>query len=99
MDGLVCDACGETLLIESDVRYVLKIEGLAAYDPLEITQADLEKDLEGEMKRLLEALATKSAEEAEEEVYKLFRFDLCPRCWRRYARDPLEGLKKKSQGD
>jgi len=93
MDGLVCDGCGGGLLLDSDVRYVLRIEGFAAYDPLEITHEDLQKDFESEMERLLEALHHMSPEEAQDEVHRSFRLDLCPKCWRRYLKDPLAGLK------
>ena len=93
MDGLVCDACGATLLIGEDVRYVLEIEGFAAYDPMEITRQDLERDLEAEMKSLLDSMSGLSAEEAQDQVHRAFRFDLCPRCWKRYIRDPLGGLR------
>ena len=93
MEGLVCDACGATLLLDTEVRYVVRIEGFAAYDPLEITREDLQKDLEAETRRLIEALSKMSPEDAEEEVHKEFRFDLCPRCWRRYAANPLAGLR------
>jgi len=102
MEGLVCDACGETLLLDDDVRYVVRLEGFAAYDPLEITKSDLEKDFEAEMKKLLESLSRLSPEQAQDQVYRSFRFDLCPRCWKRLLEDPLAGLgarKKKSQGD
>jgi hypothetical protein len=96
MDGLVCDACGATLLVDEEVRYVLEIAGFAAYDPMEITRGDLEKDLEGEMKRLLDSMSGLSAEEAQDQVHRAFRFDLCPRCWRSYIRDPLSGLRRES---
>ena len=36
MDGISCDACGEGLLLESDVRYVVRIEGFAAWLTSEI---------------------------------------------------------------
>ena len=108
-DGLVCDACGATLLLDSDVRYVVDVRGYAAYDVLEITSASLERDLEGEMERLLEGMDSASAEELENQVAKSWRLDLCPDCWRRYLRDPLAGLRpspggeaeerKKSQGN
>jgi hypothetical protein len=94
MDGLVCDACGATLLIDADVRYVLRIEGFAAYDPLELTRQDLERDFQAEMRALMESLSRLSAEEAQDQVYRSFRFDLCPTCWRRYLADPLRGLKE-----
>lgn len=93
MDGLVCDGCGRTLLLEDDVRYVLCIDGVAAYDPLEITREDLKRDFNAESRSLIESLSGVSAEEAEGEVHQEFRFDLCPPCWRRYRRDPLAGIK------
>ena len=106
MDGLVCDACGETLLLAEDVRYVLRIEGFAAYDPMELTRQDLERDFEAEMKALLESLKDGSAEAAQDQVHRAFAYDLCPKCWAAYVKDPLRTLRvradeerKKSQGD
>jgi hypothetical protein len=95
MDGLVCDGCGGTLLLEEDVRYVLSIEGCAAYDPLEITREDLKRDFNAELRSLLESLSEVSEEEAEGQVHRAFRFDLCPGCWRRYRKDPLGGLSSR----
>jgi hypothetical protein len=89
----VCDACGATLLADEDVRYILRIQGFAAYDPLEITRADLKRDLEGELRAILDELSRKSAEEAANEVHRSFQFDLCPACWRRYLEDPLAGIR------
>lgn len=89
MHGLTCDRCGETLLVESDVRYRVRIEVFAAYDPLELTRGDLERDLEQEMADLIERMRSMDPEELESQVYKRFDFDLCPDCQRRYLEDPL----------
>ncbi len=97
MDGLVCDGCGEPLLLHDDVRYVVRIEGFAAYDPMEITRQDLERDFESEMKALLEQLAKTSAENAQDQVHRSFAYDLCPGCWARYLRDPLGALRAPRQ--
>ena len=93
MDGLVCDACGGTLLLEAEVRYVVKIDGYAAYDPLELTRRDLERDFDAEMKALMETLSSLGEDEAQDQVHRAFVFDLCPACWRRYIKDPLSGLR------
>jgi hypothetical protein len=93
MDGLVCDVCGAALLADEDVRYILRIQGFAAYDPLEITKADLDRDLDGELRAILDGLERKNPEEAQDEVYRSFHFDLCPACWRRYLKDPLAGIR------
>jgi hypothetical protein len=92
-EGLVCDGCGAALLADEDVRYVLRIQGHAAYDPLEITRQDLERDLESEMARLLESLKRRDPQALEDEVHREFQLDLCQACWRRYIRDPLAGIK------
>lgn len=97
-DGLTCDACGEALLLDADVRYVVKIQGYAAYDPLEITFDDLEKDIEGEMTRLLEVLKERDPQELEDGVHREFQFDLCPGCWRRYLRDPIAPARSEDGG-
>lgn len=99
MDGLVCDACGDGLLLEDDTRYTLRIEGFAAYDPLEITQKDLEGDLAGQAEQLLEELCTLDPETLQDQVHRSFRYDLCTRCWLQYVRDPLRGLRAGAAGD
>ncbi len=96
MDGLTCDACDAGLLLDSDVRYVVKVEGYAAYDPLELTADDLRRDLEAEMRDVVSRLSSQSAAEAETDVHRAFEFDLCPRCWRQFAGDPLAAVKAAS---
>lgn len=87
--GISCDACGKTLLVDESVRYVVDIKVYAAYDPMEITQADYEKDRSEEIRRLVEACKRMSAEELEDQVYRDFIFHLCPGCQKRYLKDPL----------
>ncbi len=94
MDGLTCDVCDEGLLLDVDVRYILKVEGYAAYDPMELTRQDLEKDVEAEMRGVLRQLETKDGDEAQDEVHRAFSYDLCPRCWKRYLRDPLASARE-----
>ncbi len=97
MDGLVCDACGGTLLLDADVRYLVKIEGYAAYDPLELTRRDLQRDFDVEMKALMETLSSLGEAEAQDQVHRAFAFDLCPACWRKYIKDPLAGLRDRGE--
>jgi hypothetical protein len=90
MDSATCDLCGCDLL-GADVRYVVKIEVYAAYDVQEITQEDLDRDIEGEMKDLISAIeeGTLDDEELQETVYKDITFDLCAECQRRFLDSPL----------
>lgn len=89
MDGFTCDRCNEPLLVRTDVRYEVKIEVKAAYDPMEITEDDLNLDHRAEMEKLLQQMEGLSAEEAQNQVYRAFKFDLCPPCRREYLRNPL----------
>ena len=100
MDGLVCDACGGTLLLDEDVRYVLQVSGHAAYDPIELSADDLaRRDLDAEMRKLLSQLESLDAAEAQDSVHRAQRFDLCPACWRRYLQDPLRGARPPVTGE
>ena len=40
MEGITCDRCGKSLLIDESVRYEVKIVVQAAYDPMELTAED-----------------------------------------------------------
>ena len=91
VDGISCDRCGKALLIDEEVRYVVRIEVKAAYDPLELTRDDMARDLRGEMEALIERMHGMSREEAADQVYREFRFDLCPPCQRNYLKGPLRG--------
>ena len=90
MNGLACDLCDKTLLIEENVRYVVDIQVYAAYDPLELTAADLEKDWNAELRALVKRMETMNADEAQDSIYRHFRFHLCPACQKKYIKDPLQ---------
>ncbi len=89
MIHFTCDMCGKTLLADEDTRYVVKVEVYAAYDPMELTSEDLEEDRTDEIQDLLGEMADTDAEDLEDQVYKTFRFDLCPECHAAYLKDPL----------
>ena len=91
MNQSTCDACGRELLVDSEVRYEVKIEVKAAYDPLEISAEDLAKDHKAELAKLIRQLEELSAEEAMNQVYRAFNFDLCPVCQQRYIRNLAAG--------
>lgn len=89
MSGFVCDRCGKPLLVEEDVRYVLKLEVMAAYDPMELTSEDLAVDRREEIADLIAQLRKLDPQELEDSVYKKLTFDLCPVCRRQWLKDPL----------
>lgn len=86
-----CDGCGREIPSKS-LRYIAKMDIFAAYDTLEITREDLERDIPYEIRQILERCADKSPEELLREVYANFRFDLCPDCHSRFLKDPLASL-------
>jgi hypothetical protein len=90
MSDLACDRCGRSLLAFEDVRYKLEIKVYAAYDPLEISEKELEeRDHDAEIKRLIELMEKRDQDELEAEVYKEFAFDLCLRCQKEFVKEPL----------
>lgn len=89
MHGLVCDRCEKTLLIDENVRYEVRIVVQAAYDPMEITREDVARDRSEEWRELLSELESLGAEDAQDQVHRELRFDLCPPCQREYLRRPL----------
>ena len=98
--GLVCDGCQKSLLVDESVRYVVDVKVYAAYDPMELTRADLKEDPRPKIEELIEACKNMSAEELEDQVYKEFRFHLCPACQKEYIREPLpEGLSASKAGE
>ncbi len=89
----VCDMCGKALLLDENVRYILRAEVFAAYDVLELTREDLEKATRREIEELIDRMGDMDEQELADSVYKKFVFNLCPRCQRRYIEDPL-GVKR-----
>jgi len=90
MNHSTCDGCGTQLLADSEVRYEVRIEVKAAYDPLEISAE--ERDYRTEIAQVLRQLEGLSVAEAQNQVYRAFDFDLCPACQRRYMGSLLSGF-------
>ena len=88
MDHLTCDRCGNGLLLDAPVRYEVRIEVKSAYDPLELTSEDLANAAAG-LKNAVESVKNLSAEEAQDEVHREFRFDLCRTCQKAFIKAPL----------
>jgi len=84
-----CDRCGKDLPPGAADRFVVRIEVFAAEGPLEITDEELRKDHQAEIRRLVEQLSHTPIDEVEDNVYRAFRFDLCDKCHAEYLRDPL----------
>ena len=80
-----CDLCGQSL---GDRRYVARMEVFPAFDPEDLTEADLEVDHLQEVAEKLNAMEAAGIE-IDDCNSKSFRFDLCPDCHARFLKDPL----------
>ena len=89
MINFTCDMCGKPLLVDEDLRYVVKIEVYAAYDTMELSEDDIQEDHTEEMCRLCEAMESVDPDEAEDSVYRTLQLDLCPACHKIYLKNPL----------
>jgi hypothetical protein len=89
MHHLTCDLCGRPLFRDAEVRYEVRIEVKAAYDPLHVASADLERDYRKEIQEVLRRLEGLSSRAAQDQVYRAFDFDLCLVCQRQYVHEPL----------
>jgi len=89
MDGFTCDMCGKVLLTDENTRYIVRIEVLAAYDPMELSADDLAADRREDILRLLDTMRQADPETLQDQVYRRMQFALCPSCQKRYLAHPL----------
>jgi endonuclease-3 related protein len=73
-----CDSCSKSLPRPQD-RYVLEVKLYAAPE-VEITKEDLKKDIQAEMKKLIEETKDMDKKQLEEEVFVLYKLNLCKKC-------------------
>jgi hypothetical protein len=93
MDGISCDICNKALLVSENVRYEVRMEVKSAYDVMDIVTEDLYQQTADDLKKTLGEAEKLSQQEAEDEIYKAFKFDLCLVCQREFIKDPLSKWK------
>ena len=86
-----CDRCKRVLDAGEDLRYVLKIEAFAAMEPLDTSELDEDRDHLAELHDLLETYDEEPATPLGDDIYQKSTYDLCPECYRKFARNPLGG--------
>jgi len=85
-----CDLCGTELDPKDDLRYVVKMEVYAAFDPAAVDgEEDDDRDHLEEIQEILERLDDVDDPRIGDDVYQQMRFDLCPRCRRKFVENPL----------
>ncbi|MDP2896888.1 MAG: hypothetical protein Q8Q12_10065 [bacterium] len=93
-----CDLCGRSLK-DRDVIYELNIEVHAIYQPLQIDLVDMLKDHTDEIRGLIEELKDKDPQELQDQIYKTFKFHLCPPCQQKYIKNPFAPIDQAGSGD
>ena len=83
-----CDLCKRNLNPEEDLRYVVKIEICAAFDPI-CADEDGDREHLQEIQEILERLDDVEGEQGAAGGYQQLRFDLCPECRKKFLRHPL----------
>jgi hypothetical protein len=84
-----CDLCKRELDSEVDLRYVVKIEVYAAYDPEATSEDENDRDHLQEIQDILECLEDADDDQIGNDVYQQMRFDLCPECRKKFLQNPL----------
>ena len=82
-----CDICKRDLDPEDDLRYVVKIEVYAAFDPMALEEDD--RDHLQEIQDIIERSEDLESDQIGDDVYQQLRFDLCPECRKRFLKNPL----------
>jgi len=84
-----CDLCKRDLDPELDLRYVVKMEVYAAFDPMATEEADDDRDHLQEIQDILERLEDSQSDQIGDDVYQQLRFDLCTECRKKFVKNPL----------
>ena len=84
-----CDLCKRDIDPEDDLRYVVKMEVYAAFDPAANNEDEADRDHLQEIQDILERLDDAADDSIGDDIYQQLRFDLCPECRRRFIQNPL----------
>lgn len=84
-----CDLCKKELDSHNDLRYVVKVEVFAAFDPAAVDSDEDDRDHLEEIQDILERMDDSADDQIGDDVYQQLRFDLCPECRRKFIKNPL----------
>ena len=93
-----CDRCKRVLDSQEDLRYTLRIEIEAVMDPINEEEMDADRDHLMEIEEILERSVADECDDIGDDVYQRRRYDLCPECYRKFAKNPLGREVKASLG-
>ena len=84
-----CDLCHRDLDPEEDLRYVVKMEVYAAFDPMSNEEESDDRNHLQEIQDILEQLDDVESDQIGADVYRQLRYDLCPDCHKKFVKNPL----------
>ena len=84
-----CDRCKRPLDPSEDLRYAVTIEVQAVMDPLDVDEAEDDRDHLLEIQEILERLDDAESEMIGNDIYQKRRHDLCAECYRKFIKNPL----------
>ncbi len=84
-----CDLCHRDLDPEEDLRYVVKMEVYAAFDPMANDEEGDDRNHLQEIQDILEQLDDVDSDQIGVDVYRQLRYDLCPDCHKKFVKNPL----------
>ncbi len=84
-----CDLCHRDLDPEEDLRYVVKMEVYAAFDPMSNEEESDDRNHLQEIQDILEQLDDVDSDQIGADVYRQLRYDLCPGCHKKFVNNPL----------
>jgi hypothetical protein len=93
-----CDLCKREIDPDDDLRYVVKIEVYAAFDPGADDRDSADCDHLEEIQDILERMEDSASDEIGDDVYQQLRFDLCPECRKKFIKNTLGRKTAKAFG-
>ncbi len=86
MIHFTCDRCQREIDPDVELRYVVRMEIQGVVEPNDLNEED-DRDYLHEVEDMIERLDEQ--EELGEDIYHRQRFDLCPKCYRKFKKNPL----------
>lgn len=83
-----CDCCKRTINVETEMRYVVRVEVYASLDAID-DELEEERDHLQEIQEYLERMDDEQEQAIGDDVYSQTRYDLCSECRRQYVKNPL----------
>jgi len=90
LGALLCHRCGRALTSGQGDFYLVRIEAYADPTPPRLSEDDLQRDTEGELRKLIEQMQQSERSEREwmDQVHRQLTLHLCIRCYQKWIEDP-----------